>query len=68
VGWGVLNWSNIEPMIAHLNGSSALPDRPGDVVTCMELNQEAREIYWGGYPASKPIIGQTTGLAVVEKD
>ncbi len=51
VGWGVLNWSNIDPMIEHLNGVQTLPQRPSDVVTCMQTNQELREAYWGGYPA-----------------
>ena len=47
VGWGVVNESNVEPMIMHLNGSSLLPDRPFDVVQCMEMNQAMRETYWG---------------------
>lgn len=50
-GWGLVNLSNIDPIISHLNGSSPLPDRPGDVVTCMSVNQEARENYWGAYPS-----------------
>lgn len=50
-GWGLVNLSNIDPIISHLNGSSPLPDRPGDVVTCMAVNQEARENYWGAYPS-----------------
>jgi len=33
-----------------LNGSEPLPDRAGDVVACMNLNQAAREAYWGAYP------------------
>ena len=51
VGWGVVNLSNIEPMIGHLNRSDPLPDRPSDVVACMNVNQEAREAYWGVYPS-----------------
>jgi len=50
-GWGLVNLSNIDPIISHLNGSSPLPDRPSDVVTCMAVNQEARENYWGAYPS-----------------
>ena len=50
-GWGLVNMSNVEPIIAHLNGSETLSDRPSDVVTCMNLNQAAREAYWGGYPS-----------------
>ena len=50
-GWGLVNLSNIDPIISHLNGTSPLPDRPGDVVTCMAVNQEARENYWGAYPS-----------------
>ena len=50
VGWGVVNLSNIVPIIEHLNGSQPMPDRPSDVVACMQVNQEAREAYWGVYP------------------
>lgn len=50
-GWGLVNLSNIDPIISHLNGSSPLPDRPSDVVTCMAVNQEARENYWSAYPS-----------------
>ena len=57
VGWGVVNMSNIQPMIEHLNGTQPMPDRPGDVVTCMQLNQEARELYWGVYPTEGPSEG-----------
>lgn len=49
-GWGLVNISNVEPIIKHLNGSESLPDRAGDVVACMNLNQAAREAYWGAYP------------------
>ncbi len=52
VGWGVVNMSNIEPMIKHLNGSQTMDSRPGDVVLCMNINQEAREAYWGAYPTA----------------
>ena len=47
VGWGVVNMSNLEPIIGHLDGTSPLPDRPADVVTCMDTNQQIREAYWG---------------------
>ena len=49
-GWGLVNLSNIEPIIKHLNGTEPLPERAGDVVACMDLNQAAREAYWGAYP------------------
>ena len=53
VGWGVVNMSNIQPMIGHLNGTQTMPDRPGDVELCMQINQEAREAYWGVYPSEE---------------
>ena len=62
VGWGVLNFSNIEPMILHLNGTSTMPDRPADVETCMQVNQEAREAYWGAYPSEPPAPTSTDFL------
>ena len=46
IGWGVVNESNVEPIINHLNGNSIQPDRPSDVTLCMETNQEIRESYW----------------------
>ena len=46
VGWGVVNESNVLPIIEHLNGSSAMSQRPFDVELCMESNQEIREAYW----------------------
>ena len=46
IGWGVVNESNVEPMINHLNGDLIQPDRPSDVTLCMETNQEIRETYW----------------------
>ncbi len=46
VGWGVVNESNVQPMIEHLNGTNQMPDRPFDVVQCMETNQAIREAYW----------------------
>ena len=46
IGWGVVNESNVEPIINHLNGNSIQPDRPSDVTFCMETNQEIREMYW----------------------
>ena len=51
VGWGVVNMSNIQPIIEHLNGTQTMPERPGDVELCMQANQEAREAYWGVYPS-----------------
>ena len=62
VGWGVVNLSNIQPMIEHLNGTSPMPDRPSDVETCMQVNQEAREAYWGVYPSDAPQSPSTTYL------
>ncbi len=50
-GWGLMNLSNIEPIIKHLNGSEIMPARDSDVVLCMQINQEAREAYWGAYPS-----------------
>ena len=47
VGWGVVNMSNVDPMYEHLAGITQMPDRPSDVVTCMEANQDIREAYWG---------------------
>ncbi|MAD56776.1 MAG: hypothetical protein CL974_04430 [Euryarchaeota archaeon] len=46
IGWGVVNKSNVEPIINHLNGNLIQPDRPSDVTLCMETNQEIRENYW----------------------
>ena len=51
-GWGLVNLSNIQPIIKHLNGTESLGERSGDVVACMDLNQAAREAYWGAYPSS----------------
>ena len=62
VGWGVVNMSNIQPMIEHLNGTQTMPDRPGDVELCMQINQEAREAYWDVYP-SEESPGQTLVMA-----
>ena len=50
-GWGLVNLSNIEPIIAHLNQTAELSQRPGDVVACMDANQEMRETYWSAYPS-----------------
>lgn len=47
VGWGVVNMSNVEPIIQHLNGTEQMSQRPADVVACMDLNQQARYTYWG---------------------
>ncbi len=46
VGWGVVNESNVKPIIEHLNESNAMPQRPFDVEACMESNQDIREAYW----------------------
>ena len=46
VGWGVVNESNVKPIIEHLNGSNAMQQRPFDVEICMESNQDIREAYW----------------------
>ena len=46
IGWGVVNESNVEPMINHFNGNLIQPERPSDVTLCMETNQEIRETYW----------------------
>lgn len=46
IGWGVVNESNVQPIINHLNGNTLQPDRPADVTLCMETNQEIRESYW----------------------
>ena len=46
VGWGVVNESNVKPIIEHLNGSNAMMQRPFDVEICMEANQDIREAYW----------------------
>jgi len=59
-GWGLVNLSNIEPIIKHLNESEPLGDRPGDVVACMNLNQAAREAYWSAYP-TMPVAPTGTG-------
>ena len=44
VGWGVVNESNVIPIIEHLNGSSSMSQRPFDVELCMESNQDIREL------------------------
>ena len=46
VGWGVVNMSNVMPIYEHLNGASEMPQRPADVVACMNANQDIREAYW----------------------
>jgi len=65
VGWGVVNMSNIQPMIEHLNGTQTMPDRPGDVELCMQINQEAREAYWGVYPSDER---PSQGLEMATRD
>ena len=47
VGRGVGNLSNIQPIHDHLAGIDSMPQRPADVVACMEANQAMREAYWG---------------------
>ena len=47
VGWGVVNMSNVEPIYEQLAGIETMPDRPSDVVACMQANQDIREAYWG---------------------
>ena len=47
VGWGVVNLSNIQPLYNHLAEIDSMPQRPADVVACMEANQALREAYWG---------------------
>ncbi len=47
VGCGVVNLSNIQPLYNHLAGIDSMPQRPADVVACMEANQAMREAYWG---------------------
>ncbi|MEJ6562475.1 MAG: S8/S53 family peptidase [Euryarchaeota archaeon] len=59
-GWGLVNLSNIQPIIKHLNGTETLPDRASDVVLCMDINQQAREAYWDAFP-SAPSVQQVTG-------
>ena len=46
VGWGVVNMSNVQPLIDHLDGTSEMPPRPADVVACMNANQDIRQAYW----------------------
>ncbi len=46
LGWGVVNESNVLPIIEHLNDSKIMPQRPSDVQACMEMNQFLRESYW----------------------
>ena len=65
VGWGVVNMSNIQPMIEHLNGTQTMSDRPGDVELCMQVNQEAREAYWGVYPSDER---PSQGLEMATRD
>lgn len=61
-GWGFVNLSNIEPIIAHLNQSSELSQRPGDVVACMNANQDMREAYWDAYPS---VPSEVNGLSII---
>ena len=65
VGWGVVNMSNIQPMIEHLNGTQTMPDRPGDVELCMQINQEARDAYWSVYPSDER---PSQGLEMATRD
>ena len=57
VGWGVVNLSNIQPLFNHLAGIDSMPQRPADVVACMEANQAMREAYWGELDLLPYIIG-----------
>ena len=68
VGWGVVNMSNIEPMLMHLNGSQTMDNRPGDVVLCMNINQEAREAYWGVYPSAPDEALDSERSAIFRED
>ena len=52
VGWGVVNMSNVMPIYNHLAGIEEIPSRPGDVVACMNANQDLREAYWNAYPST----------------
>ena len=61
-GWGFVNLSNIEPIIARLNQSSELSQRPGDVVACMNANQDMREAYWDAYPS---VPSEVNGLSII---
>ena len=65
VGWGVVNMSNIQPMIEHLNGTQTMPDRPGDVELCMQINQDARDAYWSVYPSDER---PSQGLEMATRD
>ena len=40
---GVVNESNVQPIIDHLSGGPQMDERPSDVVMCMEANQATRE-------------------------
>ena len=68
-GWGLVNLSNIEPIIAHLNQTDELSQRPGDVVACMNANQEMRETYWSAYPSApqSDTVVSVTGSQGVER-
>ena len=68
-GWGLVNLSDIVPLIQHLNGTELLPDRAGDVVACMNANQEMREAYWSAYPSvpQTSSLDQVTGSEGVER-
>jgi hypothetical protein len=68
-GWGLVNLSNIQPIIAHLNQTAELSQRPGDVVACMNANQEMRETYWSAYPSAPQtdFVNSVTGSQGAER-
>ena len=68
VGWGVVNMSNIQPMIEHLNGSQAMPDRPGDVELCMQVNQEAQKPTGACIPPKKHRLARLRSLPGLSQD
>ena len=56
-GLGCGEHVDLAPIIAHLDGTAPLPDRPADVVTCMDTNQQIREAYWGdGSEEEAPVL------------
>ena len=68
VGWGVINLSNIELMIKHLNGTEQMNDRPSDVVLCMDANQQMREAYWGVYPTTASLTESNVPYAALFRE
>ena len=45
-----------------------MDERPGDVVLCMTLNQEAREAYWGLYPTATGEIHFSDRIAIFKDE